>query len=107
MVFDVSALESPFLPISHQTVDAGSVKSDVSPTRARKAVLVAGAGTGAMVPLDPSAESSISLPGLRRSLIPKWSNGWAWEGAPYKAKIFLNVSSSLCLLITVQIEERL
>lgn len=48
--------------------------------------------SGAVAPLDPSAESSISLPGLRRNLLPKWSNGWAWEGAPYKAKIFLNVS---------------
>lgn len=30
----------------------------------------------------------------RRSLqLPKWSNGWTWEGEPYEAKVFLNVSS--------------
>lgn len=29
----------------------------------------------------------------RRSLqMPRWSNGWAWEGEPYEAKVFLNVS---------------
>lgn len=29
----------------------------------------------------------------RRSIhAPKWSNGWSWEGDPYKGKVFLNVS---------------
>lgn len=29
----------------------------------------------------------------RRSLHqPRWSNGWTWEGEPYEAKVFLNVS---------------
>lgn len=29
----------------------------------------------------------------RRSLhLPRWSNGWMWEGRPYEAKVFLNVS---------------
>ncbi|XP_072391722.1 uncharacterized protein Hers [Diabrotica undecimpunctata] len=26
----------------------------------------------------------------RVSTIPKWSNGWMWEGEPYEAKVFLN-----------------
>lgn len=25
--------------------------------------------------------------------IPRWSNGWVWEGEPYQALVFLNVSS--------------
>lgn len=30
----------------------------------------------------------------RRSLHqPRWSNGWMWEGEPYEAKVFLNVSN--------------
>jgi len=52
---------------------------------------VAGGGRGKKVVLDPSAESPVCLPGLRKSLTPKWSNGWTWEGTPYKAKIFLNI----------------
>lgn len=29
----------------------------------------------------------------RRSLqCPRWSNGWMWEGEPYEAKVFINVS---------------
>lgn len=29
----------------------------------------------------------------RRSLhIPRWSNGWRWEGEPYQSKVFINVS---------------
>lgn len=44
--------------------------------------------------LDPSAESPVNLPGLRRSLVPKWSNGWSWEGTSFKAKVFLNVSNT-------------
>ncbi|XP_046665733.1 uncharacterized protein LOC124357748 isoform X2 [Homalodisca vitripennis] len=43
------------------------------------------------VVVDPSAESQICLPGLRRSLTPRWSNGWSWEGTPYRAKVFLNI----------------
>lgn len=27
--------------------------------------------------------------------IPRWSNGWVWEGEPYQALVFLNVSSLL------------
>lgn len=26
--------------------------------------------------------------------IPRWSNGWVWEGEPYQALVFLNVSSN-------------
>lgn len=26
--------------------------------------------------------------------IPRWSNGWMWEGEPYQALVFLNVSSA-------------
>lgn len=30
----------------------------------------------------------------RKSLhLPRWSNGWTWEGEPYEAKVFLNVSN--------------
>jgi len=29
---------------------------------------------------------------LRKSFVPKWSNGWSWEGEPYQAKVFLRVS---------------
>lgn len=28
----------------------------------------------------------------RSSSIPRWSNGWQWEGEPYQAYVFLNVS---------------
>lgn len=28
----------------------------------------------------------------RQPQVPKWSNGWKWEGEPYEAKVFLNVS---------------
>lgn len=31
----------------------------------------------------------------RRSLhLPRWSNGWRWEGEPYESKVFLNVSTT-------------
>lgn len=29
--------------------------------------------------------------------IPRWSNGWVWEGEPYQALVFLNVSILLCM----------
>lgn len=30
--------------------------------------------------------------------IPRWSNGWVWEGEPYQALVFLNVSKFLFFL---------
>ena len=38
-----------------------------------------------LAPLD-----DIVIP--RSSSIPRWSNGWQWEGEPYQAYVFLNVS---------------
>lgn len=29
----------------------------------------------------------------RASAIPRWSNGWCWEGEPFQGKVFLNVRS--------------
>lgn len=68
------------------------------------------AGTSAMVKgcpvvkkpqpmFDPSADTPINLPGLRRSIGPKWSNGWSWEGPSFKAKVFLNVSNNRSLIL--------
>lgn len=35
----------------------------------------------------------VSVPGPRKTHpLPKWSNGWSWEGQPYKAKVFITVS---------------
>lgn len=34
--------------------------------------------------------SDIMIP--KSTSIPRWSNGWMWEGSPYQALVFLNVS---------------
>lgn len=47
------------------------------------------------------SETSVAdLKGPRRlSTLPKWSNGWMWEGESYQSKVFINVSSMrLCHL---------
>lgn len=46
-------------------------------------------------PLSPQAINGALLQmGMARQLrTPKWSNGWRFEGEPYEAKVFLNVSS--------------
>ncbi|XP_054264721.1 uncharacterized protein LOC128987739 isoform X2 [Macrosteles quadrilineatus] len=67
-------------------------KSGSSPVRGAKK-----AAAPIPPPLDPSADSTISLPGLRKSLAPKWSNGWSWEGTPYMAKVFTKIDDGAVL----------
>lgn len=40
---------------------------------------------------QPTIEECI-LPSRVMSAIPRWSNGWRWQGEPYQGKVFLNVS---------------
>lgn len=35
----------------------------------------------------------------RPDVIPKWNNGWTWEGEPFQRKIFLNVSFYFCIYL--------
>lgn len=39
---------------------------------------------------QPTIEECI-LPSRVMSAIPRWSNGWQWQGEPYQGKVFLNV----------------
>ncbi|KAF4526197.1 hypothetical protein B566_EDAN001881 [Ephemera danica] len=36
---------------------------------------------------------------LRKAVLPKWSNGWSWEGEPFQAKVFLRVSEMMLSLL--------
>lgn len=45
-------------------------------------------------------EEEIIIP-RRVNSIPKWCNGWSWQGRPFQAKVFLNVSGSIDLIGSV------
>lgn len=42
-------------------------------------------------PVTKKARKSTGLP-VRLPGAPRWSNGWAWYGKPYDAKVYLTVS---------------
>ncbi|XP_047099168.1 basic proline-rich protein-like [Schistocerca piceifrons] len=46
-------------------------------------------GQAGTAPSVPARRQSRVLSGPRKSLGPRWSNGWSWEGASFEAKVFL------------------
>lgn len=81
------------------------VKSTTKPVR-RKSKCIAKWRTRAkrkpkfITPIEIVEE--ISKVPRRLSVLPRWSNGWSWEGSSYTARVFLNVRNSNNLsLITI------
>lgn len=76
--------------VATTTVGKSSSKKGANTAKSKKKLVAALQKTKKKTGSNLSA-IVVKIP-KRQPQAPKWSNGWKWEGEPYEAKVFLNVS---------------